>query len=98
MRLSARLLLGVCGLALAVPAAVMAGPLGDDAAASVPAGMQAPQPPAHHHKGLFGRRHCVECQRAYAKAHDGIDIPPPPSSARWPQRLATCIQGSRATA
>jgi hypothetical protein len=77
MRLSARLLLGLCGLALAVPA-VMAGPLGDDQASSVPAGMQAPQPPPHHHKGLFGRRHCVECQRAYAKAHDGIDIPPPP--------------------
>ncbi len=32
----------------------------------------------HHHKGLFGRRHCVECQRAYAKAHDGVDVPAPP--------------------
>jgi len=78
MRLSARLLLGLCGLALAVPAAVMAAPLGDDEASSVPAGVQAQQPKPHHHKGLFGRRHCVECQRAWAKAHDGIDIPPPP--------------------
>ena len=34
--------------------------------------------PAHHHHGLLGRRHCVECQRARAKAADGVDIPPPP--------------------
>ena len=38
-----------------------------------------PAPAKHHHKGLFGWRHCVECQRARVKAHDGIDIPPPPS-------------------
>ena len=77
MRLSARLVLGLFALVLAVPAAVLAAPLGDDAAASVPPDMAA-QPKPHHHKGLFGRRHCVECQRAYAKAHDGVDIPPPP--------------------
>ncbi len=35
-------------------------------------------PPQHHHKGIFGRRHCVECQRAEARRH-GFDIPPPPS-------------------
>lgn len=33
---------------------------------------------AHHHHGLLSRRHCVECQRAYVKKHDGVDIPPPP--------------------
>src|SRR5262249_51808305 len=32
----------------------------------------------HQHKGLFGWRHCVECQRAYVKAHDGVVVPPPP--------------------
>jgi hypothetical protein len=32
----------------------------------------------HHHHGLLGRRHCVECQRAHAKAADGVDVPPPP--------------------
>jgi hypothetical protein len=78
MRLSARLLPGICGLALALPATVTAAPLGGDEAPSVPAGAQAEQPKPHHHKGLFGRRHCVECQRAYVKSHDGIDIPPPP--------------------
>jgi len=77
MRFQARLLLGVCGLALAVPAAVVAAPLGDDEAGYAVVGEQ-PQPAPHHHKGLFGRRHCVECQRAYAKAHDGVDIPAPP--------------------
>jgi hypothetical protein len=34
--------------------------------------------PAHHHHGLLGRRHCVQCQRAYVKAHDGVNVPPPP--------------------
>ncbi len=37
-----------------------------------------PAPAKHHHKGLFGWKHCVECQRACAKARDGVDIPPPP--------------------
>ncbi len=44
-------------------------------------GENQPVPAQHHHKGLFGWRHCVECQRARVKAHDGIDIPPPPSQA-----------------
>jgi hypothetical protein len=35
----------------------------------------------HHHHGLLGRRHCVECQRAHAKAADGVDVPPPPGYA-----------------
>jgi hypothetical protein len=35
----------------------------------------------HRHKGLFGWRHCVDCQRAYAKARYGVDVPPPPSFA-----------------
>ncbi len=33
----------------------------------------------HKHHGLFGWRHCVECQRAHAKARYGVDVPPPPS-------------------
>ena len=82
MRFRARLVLALYSVALAAPAVVMAGPLGDDDAASGPMPVQGP-PPAqaapHHHKGLFGRRHCVECQRAYAKAHDGVDVPAPPS-------------------
>ena len=32
----------------------------------------------HRHKGLFGWRHCVECQRAHVKQHDGVEVPPPP--------------------
>lgn len=40
--------------------------------------------PAHHHHGILGRRHCVECQRAHAKAADGIDVPPPPGYAGAP--------------
>jgi hypothetical protein len=76
MRIRARLVLGLYGVALAVPAVVMAGPLGDDESMGMaPPQMQA-QP--HQHKGLFGRRHCTECQRAYYKARDGVDIPAPP--------------------
>jgi hypothetical protein len=80
MRFRARLVLGLYGVALAVPAVVMAGPLGDDDNHVGPMDMAPPQAPAqsHHHKGLFGRRHCVECQRAYAKTHDGVDVPAPP--------------------
>jgi hypothetical protein len=80
MRFHARLLLGACGLALAVPAVAFAQPPGYDDAAAAAAGMP-PQQQArpHHHKGLFGWRHCVECQRAYVKSHDGVDVPPPPS-------------------
>ncbi len=40
--------------------------------------------PAHHHHGILGRRHCVQCQRAHAKAADGIDVPPPPGYAGAP--------------
>ena len=53
--------------------------------AQSPAAGDAPGPPAaapakpHKHKGLFGARHCVECQRACVKKHDGVDVPPPPS-------------------
>jgi hypothetical protein len=88
MRFHARLLLGLCGMALALSAAAVAAPLGDDEAA---AGMPPQQQSPHHHKGLFGRRHCVECQRAYAKSHDGIDIPPPPpiGPAQAPGRMVS---------
>ena len=78
MRIHSRLLLGMFGLALAVPTAASAGPFGDDQGAYAAPGGQ-PQPAPHTHKGLFGRRHCVECQRAYVKAHDGVDVPAPPS-------------------
>jgi hypothetical protein len=77
MRFRARLVLGLYGVALAVPGVVVAGPPGDDDSMV----MQAPpqmQAGPHHHKGLLGRRHCVECQRARVKAQDGIDVPAPP--------------------
>ncbi|HEX3448603.1 MAG TPA: hypothetical protein VHS97_10145 [Isosphaeraceae bacterium] len=83
MRIRARLLLGLYGLLLAVPTIAAAAPLGDDQAGYATAGGQPPPQPAphHHHKGLLGRRHCVECQRAYVKAHDGVDVPAPPPIA-----------------
>ncbi len=68
------------GGALAIPAAVAAAPFGDnDAGYAVAGGQPKAQPAPHHHKGLLHRRHCVECQRAYAKAHDGVDVPAPPT-------------------
>jgi hypothetical protein len=81
MRIHCRLLLGMFGLAIAAPSLAVAAQFGDDAGASaVVAGQPGPQsqPAPHHHHGLFGRRHCVECQRAYVKAHDGVDVPVPP--------------------
>ena len=103
MRIHARLLLGLYGLVLAVPTIAAAAPLGDDEAGYATAGGQPPSQPAphHHHKGLFGRRHCVECQRAYVKAHDGVDVPAPPAdrgrcddarSGCWPPRLRACAR------
>ena len=96
MRIRARLLLGMFGLVLVVPTIAAAAPQGGDDAGYAASGGQTPSQPApHHHKGLFGRRHCVECQRAYVKAHDGVDIAAPPSSRPvrrfkdryWPPRL-----------
>jgi len=55
-----------------------AAPFGDDEAGYAAVGAEAQPQPRHHHHGLFGRRHCVECQRAYVKAHDGVDVPGPP--------------------
>src|ERR1700678_2187527 len=77
MRIHGRLLLGMFGLAVAVPSLAVAGPFGDEPGAPMAVTGQ-PQPAPHTHHGLFGRRHCVECQRAYVKAHDGIDVPAPP--------------------
>src|SRR5262249_16792670 len=34
--------------------------------------------------------HCVECQRAHVKAHDGVDVPPPPG---YPGAPGMPIQG-----
>ncbi len=82
MRFLASLGLGCSGLAL-VFAAVARG----DEPAPPPANYVAPQNMQtsgnpHHHKGLFAWRHCVECQRAWAKKHDGVDIPPRPEPRR----------------
>ncbi len=122
MRVQARWALGLCGLVLAFPAWVEAGPVDGDQPAPLANGYQpapaansyqpapmansyqpaplangyqsAPManryrpapvasdnevPPPHRHKGLLGWRHCVECQRAHAKARYGVDVPPPPS-------------------
>lgn len=79
MRFLARLGLGLCGLALVTSAVVKADdPAAPPSDAVVP---QAAQVAGHHHKGLFGWRHCVECQREYAKKRYGVDVPPPPSTA-----------------
>jgi hypothetical protein len=79
MRIHSRLLLGMFGLALAVPTVAIAAPFGDyDEQQPYAAAGGQPQTAPHTHKGLFRRRHCVECQRAYVKAHDGVDVPAPP--------------------
>jgi hypothetical protein len=79
MRIRARLLLGLYGLTLVVPTIAAAAPQGgDNAGYAVSGGQPSSQPAPHTHKGLFGRRHCVECQRAYVKAHDGVDVGAPP--------------------
>src|SRR5271166_6783936 len=82
MRFLARFSAGLCALALVTSAVVKADDPAPPAArppsdAAVP---QAAQVTGHNHKGLFGWRHCVECQRAYAKKHYGVDVPPPPST------------------
>jgi hypothetical protein len=63
--------------------------------APAPANAQVQPAPAHHHHGLLGRRHCVECQRAYAKKHDGVDVPPPPGYLGGPSPAAgaTVVSG-----
>lgn len=56
-------------------------PAPGNASAAAPTGSApALQAAGHHHKGLFGWRHCVECQRTWVKNHDGVDVPPPPSN------------------
>ena len=80
MRIQARLLLGMFGLALAIPAAAAAAPSGDGDASlrgdRRPAKLLSQHPTIT--RGSSDRRHCVECQRAYVKAHDGVDVPAPP--------------------
>ena len=77
MRIRARLVLGLYGVALAVPGVVMAGPLGDDEAM----GMAPPQMQAAR---LISIRGCLAVGTASSvsaptiKAHDGVDIPAPP--------------------
>ena len=90
MRFLARLGLGLCGLALVTSAVVKADdPAAPPSNAVVP---QAAQVAGHHHKGLFGWRHCVECQRAYAKKRDGVDVPPPPSTTAAAAMAGTIVQ------
>ena len=68
MRIRARLLLGLYGLVLVVPTIAAAAPQDGDVAGYAVSGGQPPSQPApHNHKGLFGRRHCVECQRATSR-------------------------------
>jgi hypothetical protein len=77
MRFLARFGLGLCGLALlACPMAKAGGSPAPDGGSAAP---QVVQAPGHQHKGLFGWRHCVECQRTWVKKMDGVDVPPPPS-------------------
>ena len=107
MRILARLGLGLCGVVLGAASAVQA----DDSPAppDVTAALAA-QATGHHHKGLFGWRHCVECQRAWAKKHDGVDVPPPPANLpatlvpgqavhdhNSPARCAACEAGAVVT-
>ncbi len=63
--------------------------------APAPANAAAAEMAGHHHRGLFGARHCVECQRARVKKMDGVDIPPPPSyPAGMPMAAgATVVEG-----
>jgi hypothetical protein len=58
-------------------------------AAAAPGADPAERKP-HHHKGLFGWRHCVECQRAHVKQHDGVEVPPPPG---MPAMAGMAVQG-----
>ena len=89
MRFLARLSLGLCGLALVTSAVIKADdPAAPPSNAGVP---QAAQVVGHNHKGLFGWRHCVECQREYAKKHYGVDVPPPPSTPAAAAMTGTII-------
>jgi hypothetical protein len=85
MRVLARIGSALAVLALAAPAAVIAQTAPPDSA-SMP--NLAPTPDvnpvavastAPHRHRLFGRRHCVECQRAALYQKKGIVVPPPPS-------------------
>ena len=69
------------------PAEYVAGTVSPGAAATpaptatpaVAPAAQAPSKPHKHRWSLFGgERVCAECQRARAKARDGVDVPPPP--------------------
>jgi hypothetical protein len=56
----------------------MAGPAVSPSAAGPATAASPPGMGAHQHHGLFGWRHCVECQRARARSADGVIVPPPP--------------------
>src|SRR4051812_20586241 len=77
MSFLARFGLALCGLSVVAAPAARAQAPGSPYPANQPPAAQAA---GHHHKGLFGYRHCVECQRAYVQAHDGVNVPPPPST------------------
>ncbi len=78
MRSHSRLIPGLLGLAFAAPLGGAA--FGQSNAPAGPTAPAAVSAPKHDHKGLLGRRNCTECQRARAKARDGVDVPPPPSA------------------
>jgi len=62
------------------PVATPAAPAVAAVPAPAPAQATAPVKPHKHRWSLFGgERVCVECQRARAKARDGVDVPPPPA-------------------
>lgn len=83
MSIRGRIAMGFMGLAMVAPAARAGDPDDGTGAPSMAAAVDAPSRVTavakHNHKGLFGWRHCTECQRARMKARDGVDIPAPPS-------------------
>ena len=77
MRILARFGLGLC--AAWCSASRPAARAGDTPAPPDPAAAAEAQAPGHHHKGLFGWRHCVECQRAVGQ------------EARWRGRASSPV-------
>ncbi len=71
MRRLNRLVPSLLGVALAVP---LGGAAFGQAAATTP------EAATHDHKGLFGARHCPECQRMRFKARYGTEPPPIPTT------------------
>lgn len=73
MRSLARLSPALLGLALAAPTSVHA-----DSNVATATGSTSTVSSPQHHRGLFRRCMCPDCQRARIKARDGVDVPAPP--------------------